>query len=472
MDFRIAQLFLFFYYVRPQDWMPGLIGFNIIKPVIGAWLLALMTREDKSPLPGLVRTPHDWVMMAYFIYVGWTAPAPMDTFKAFLPLVAFYFLYVQSLNSWQRILDFLKWWNWMLIALALLAVLSLIGIDLTGARYMTGLNLDRLCLGTWQHCNPNALGHSVVAIIPLSYLLYFWEAPPLSRFVVFPLCVTIAGWCAWETESKGSFVVGALITLLAFVVGRPRLVQIPVIAASAILGVGALSFLPRMNDMNSLNSDEGVQGRLLAWQEAREVVQLYPNGMGWKQFAAWIQWREGRKVLTIQKSTHSAYVQIGADLGKYGLFLFVAAMWVAGRAVGFHKSLDEDEERCRRAILILLLAYVISGWMINREYHTEYFVLIALSAGLHRLRKRRELDAMAPALNVEDEESPIPGLSSPPPQPAWFLASSGFAAHSTPLPSEPAARIWNRISWIDVIVSIGLTWLVFRIWDHCLETML
>lgn len=66
MEYFFAILFLLVYYLRPQDWAPGMAGVQIVQPLAFFWILAvLIGRSRPSPLPGLFRTPHDWVLVAY-----------------------------------------------------------------------------------------------------------------------------------------------------------------------------------------------------------------------------------------------------------------------------------------------------------------------------------------------------------------------------------------------------------------------
>lgn len=313
MDLRLAQLFLFLYYIRPQDWVQPLIGVNIIRPLMMIWMVVLFTRRERSPLPGLLRTPHDWVLLSYFVYIVWNAPDSQATFSAFFPLLIFYVLTVQSLTDWDKVLKYLKMWNWMLLSIAAMAVGSLYGVDLTGAVDATINNAGRLAIGTWLCNNPNSLGHTVIVAIPASYCLFSWKGGMSSRLIVFPLCAGLAGACAYFTESKGSYLVAGCLLVMVFVIGRPLGVKALALAAAATMGVSALNFLPRMEQMGNLRSDEGVQGRLMAWELARTARDKTMTGEGWRQFVAMITW-EGE---TIRKATHSSYVQVGADIWAY-----------------------------------------------------------------------------------------------------------------------------------------------------------
>lgn len=481
MEFFFAVFFLLFYFLRPQDWVPGLIGMNLIKPIIVTWVAALfMGRSMASPFPGLLRTPHDWVILSYFIYVVWTAPDSTGAFSGFLPLVAFYALTVQSITSWERLLSYLKWWTIALVIVSIIANLIPLGIDLTGGKaYME--EFGRLCIGTWIHGNPNSLAHSVVVVMPVAYLLYFWKGSSLGKWVIFPLFAGLAYWCVFQTASKGAFVVGGITLVSVFVIGRPKMVQVFMAVVSLTVGMSALSFLPRMAQMNDLRADEGVQGRLLAWEMARGVTKTRSTGAGWQEFVALIDWKEGNTVIhDIPKATHSSYVQVGADLGTYGLFLYVAGLWCAVHTLLKFRPANDDEDRCRRALAVLLLATAASGWMINRQYHTEYFLVIAATAALHRLRMSRE-GVAPPAVEAPPEDNNP--LSEDPDDeesaatyemPETERREDGVAPiFSTREDTEtaPPKPFWNRLSLMDLAACSGLTYAIFWCWDYILTSL-
>jgi hypothetical protein len=474
--YRLSLLFLTLYFIRPQDLIPGLAGFSIIRPVMMLWFLALLGERSRSPLPGWLRTPTDWAILFLYAFIAWNAPSEAGAKMGMFSLVVFYYLTTQALSSWERVLGYLRLWNKLLLILASLGALQVLGIDLTHGKELTDFFLGRLALGTWITDNPNALGHTVVVAIPLSYLLFFWRGSTLSRFILFPLCVTLAGWCVYQTGSKGAFIVGGILTVLLFVVGRPRWMQILVVAAALTIGVGALSFLPRMEKMGNLRADDGVQGRLLAWEKAEMALRQNPTGVGWKQFIALVDWKEGNYWhYADPKSTHSSYVQIGADLGQYGLFVWLLVLWTALRSVIFFKSQTDEEERCRRAILLMVIAYMASGWMINREYHTEYYLLVALAAALHRLNVSQSTQPILKPDTAPKEQEPSATISRPAIaglQWAPQTDDTGLWLESVPealtAKGSPTRPVWNRINWLDISVAIAMTWGVIEIWNYVL----
>ncbi len=468
-NYRLAVLFLAFYYIRPQDWLPGLVGFNIVRPLMVAWVMVLMTEGSRSPVRGWFRTPHDWVMLALYTYIVWNAPKEAGATMGMFSLVVFYYLTTQALSSWDRILGYLKAWNIMLVTLAAFGVLQTLGFDITQAKENTEkLFFGRLTLGTWMANNPNALGHTVVAAIPLSYALYFWRGNATGRMIIFPTCSILAAWCAWQTASKGSFLVGAMGLVLVFVIGRPKWIQILVLSAALTGGVGALSFMPRMDRMGDLRSDDGVAGRLLAWERARLSMDRNTYGVGWRQFMAFIDWKEGNYIMTVAKSTHSSYVQVGADLGVYGLFLWLLGIWTALRSLVFFKSANETRERSRRAILLLVVSYAASSWMINREYHTEYYLLIAVAAAVHRLRLAQEIEGEDMSFERHPSNSIAIKSSRHDYSSKSHEADDEVTEDEEISESENKYAIWKRLGFIDLAAGIAFVYIVVQIWDYVL----
>ncbi|MBL9177477.1 MAG: O-antigen ligase family protein [Verrucomicrobiaceae bacterium] len=466
-NYRVALIFLFLYYIRPQDWVPGMAGVNIVRLVMIIWIVVMMAEGLNSPLRGFFRTPHDWAMLAFYVYVVWNAPAEAGAGMGMLSLVVFYYLTTQALSSWSKLLGYLRFWNWLLITIALFGVLQTLGIDITGGKDVTEYGRGRLALGTWTCNNPNALGHTVAAAIPLSYMMFFWRANMFSRIVMFPAALTLIVECTWETQSKGSFLVAAGLLVLVFVVGRPKWIQVIVVASALTAGVGALSFLPRMESMGSLRSEEGVMGRLMVWEAAYQACQNNTTGVGWRQFMGWITVQEGTRWIVQDKSTHSSYVQVGADLGKVGMFLWVLILICALRSIAFYKAEDETQERCRRAILLLLTAYMTSSWMINREYHTEYYLIAAMAAAFHRLAAARILDASEETDKSDDTALAVTPASVGLP---WAPPGSGPVISLYGEPVSPK-RIWLRLDWKDIVMAWAATWGVLQLWDYLLKNL-
>ncbi len=383
MEFSAAILLLTLYYIRPQDWVPGLAGLNVIKPIMLLGLAGLMTRNRRrlldAPWP-FMASPHEWIMVVYTGYILATAQDLKFTMADLLPKVAAFFLVLHSLTSQARLQSFIKWWRWSLVGVTVMGIGTLIGVDFTASRAAMDQNQGRLALHHWMLDNANALGHTLITLLPLLYFGVVKDRP-ISRGLLAIPPAAMACICLWSTQSKGAYLVGAGLLVFCVFLGRPWWMKISILALALGMGGTALSFLPRMNEMGRLRADEGVVGRLMAWEIARNVSRTTTTGEGYRGFNASIKW-EGR---LIPKATHSAYVQVGGDLGVPGLLLYMSTLCCALRALFTCHGVSREMDRLRGALFALLVGYMASGWMINRSYHLEFFLILGAVAAYHKL---------------------------------------------------------------------------------------
>jgi hypothetical protein len=466
MNFRIALLVLGLYYLRPQDWFPGMLGWNLMRPVALVGLIALATRPQGAGFGSLIKTPIDWAMLLYVGFIVITAPEPIDTLKAMLPLAVFYLLTAQGIQERGELVSYFKWWAGLLVALAGIGVAGLYGIDLTGSRGIYESMGERLAIGTYMHNNPNALGHSVITALPLAYALWFRDRDMGSRVVAVGM-ILLAGYCVVLTQSRGAFVVGVGATVLMVVFGKPKVVQVLVVAAAVVMGSTILAAMPRMG--GGLRSDEGVQGRMLVWEQARQVVEAKNTGEGYRKFDGVIRWRQGNRTLYLRKATHGSYIQIGADLGKYGLFFYLLVLWCCLRTTLMKLPRDDEEEvlvRARACLFLLLAAGVASGWMIDRAYHMEYFLLAGACSAFYRqvvAGREREVKEGEASQKGEGEAEVSVGFGEDK-MPKVVVVGGGEGKVARPP--------WRRIWLIDVAAAAAATWAVIWVWDWILKSFL
>ncbi len=512
MDFTAVIIVLVTYFIRPQDWMPGMSGMNIVKPLMALAILAMLTRQRGFSLGALFRSPLDWVMLAYGGYIVVTAPDTTETFKGIFVLLAFYYVTSQALHTRRQLAIYLNWWFASIMIIAAMAVLSEYGIDLTHAHDLTHSvpSIPRLVLNTYLFNNPNSLGHTVVLAIPMAYFIMIWKRG-LGRRIIGLGCILLAGYCVYLTQSKGAYLAGLAVFAASQIVGRRPIVQVIVLALGVTFGWALVSQLPRMEQLTNARQDEAILGRLLAWEEARAISRQLPNGEGWKQFQAVIEF-DGEEVV---KATHSAYILIGAELGRYGMFLFLAVLYCGLRIIVRERPPSVTDDRSRRILFVLLAGYIISGWMIDRSYHLEYFLMSGAIASFHR-RLGVRLGAVEPDSDQDEEEeeekdeedgegdddttdetpeSREPHEKTPEVperEPAMVAGSENpdevrrkhridaDAIHDlgdvemSGLVSEiveeelEQVRYWRRFGVLDLIFCIGLTKFAFEMWDYIL----
>ena len=522
MDFKLVVLVLLTYYIRPQDWVGGMSGINIMKPLMALTLFALFTRRRGFSMSSLVRTPLDWAVVAYGAYIIFTAPSGQRPLTPIVILLAYYFVTSQALSTPRRLAIYLRCWLGAILVVAGMAVLSMHGLDLTGAKDLTNVVPDkpRLVLNTYLFKNANSLGHTVVIAIALSYLLLFWKRPLPSKIVA-AVAIALAAYCVYLTKSKGAYLVGASLLVAAVIIGRHRIFQLICLLLAATVGWTGLSQLPRMAGLETARRDEAIMGRMLAWEQARRVSKESSTGEGFKNFRPMIIFEEEE----INKATHSSYVLIGAELGPTGMLFFLGVLYCSIRILLTARCTRIEDERSRKAMFILLLAYLLSGWLIDRSYHMEYFLLAGAVAAFHRRlgveagilepdtgavenerylleggeeeetdqeEKEQELELDPEPAPVRDgppdefEEEPRPSYTGP--DLAYAKSSSrssnphgrqGFSALEEVDTSEVAEEAieealterayWRKFGIVDILLVLLFSRIVFEVWDYLLK---
>ena len=506
MDLVTVVLFLILYYLRPQEWLGIFATIHFVQILMLSGLATLFFREQGFRLRDLFRTPHDWAVFAFWLWIVVSAPHPWEAFKQNANLYIFYIIIVQALRSVPRLRIFALWWTLLIVIVALLALASKWGFDPLESLEITNTTMrGRLILNLSIFNNPNGLGHSVVPVIPMLYYYFIWKRPVVSRVIGMGLLV-IPLYCIYLTLSKGAFLCAGITILATMAFGRPKGVQALILAAAFLFGTAALWTLPRMNELDKAKSDEAIQGRVAAFKHGYELLQTLTKGVGkgeWGKdpyITSYIpvllpgrstgQDGKGRTVLQAihySKAPHSSYVCIGAELGKPGLFLFLGVLYCCLRTTITARTENTEEERIRRILFVLVISYIVSSWMVDFEYRPTFFMFTAAIAALHRhllgLLEEKEKPAEEPesdpALPIwrTPQLLPQPALAGMPSEsslardllPAESTHVSSFA---TPLSTQfRIAFNWNRLGWFDLFLITILTAATIRFWAYIMLRM-
>ena len=471
MDFTCIVLFLAIYHLKPQEWTTVFSTIRFAQLTMIASVATLFLRERSLKVADFFRTPHDWVMFAFFGWIAIASPTPIDTGKDFLNRLVFYVVTVQTLTNWDRIKRFLGWWTEYFF-------------DPLGSHAIThGIMKDRLILNLSMVNNPNALGHSVVPVISMLYYFCIWKRPIFMKEIGL-LAFILPLWCVYLTYSKGAYVAGAATMLATLMFGRPKTVQAILLAVALIGGVTALQTLPRMNELQSTKTDEAIQGRIKAFTFGRGYYDTLTRGVGQGRFIESLM-----RDHNYYKASHSTYVQTGAELGRPGMFLFMLLIWVNARTLLFAKTQNPEQERIRRILFVLLFTYCVSGWMVDFAYRASFFLFTATIAAFHRMLylKAEETAAAdlapepAPAWRPARLEPALANVTGPslPAEASLSIAPSG--EKPTPLPwlhreekAEPTEApepkpVWNRIGLLDLAATAALLLTMERFWAFAIR---
>jgi len=536
MDFVILIIFLGLYYFRPQEWYSD---FNAIRPVellsfLAVWSMFAVKRLRPRDL---FYTPLDRLALCYFLWTIMSGLQPAVNIQYIQAGFLFYFLAACSLDSIPRLKIFLKWWCAFILIIASLAIASLHGFDPLDSNTLTqGIMKGRLVLNLSIFDNPNALAHGIIPAVPLLFYLVFWRRIFMKAGL---LLMVIPLYCIYLTVSKGAMLCGFATLLATLTFGRSKPAQIVILVLALGLGYGALYKLPRMNELNHAQSDPAIQGRVAAFAFGMEQMRTHFFGIGFGNFKPlFLRYGPLEKVRVLRqgvkgsrdvyvsrhymKATHSSFNENGSEFGFIGLFLFVGILYCCIRTLLLVKSEDDDEERIRRALFAMVVAYGVSSWMVDFCYRPTFFMFVAAISAFHRHLLRKQSAASAPVEItplLEDRPwlprrgpiklpgIPLPGLAAPLPCLASevTLAPSGVSAvqHGVETAASPVGAalvssrqfptsgrvlpwhkpefsleetlrkkfIWDRLGILDLVIMLVLTYCTVLYWQHLIKTM-
>jgi hypothetical protein len=462
MDYFAVIAFLVIYYVRPHEWIAGVSMLRPVTLTVALGLFALFTRESGLRLKDVLKTPHDYLLLLHFFWMAYASPPFFSTVGETYSLFVFYIMIVQTLTNFERIRQFLVWWATAIFIIAFLAVASEFGFDPMGGHYLVhNTRLEgRLILNTSLFDNPNALGHSVVPLLGMIYLLQVWRKGAVSFNGAFGTSI-IPLYCIYLTQSKGSYISAFVSFITTINFKKPLFVQAFTIVAALTLGIAGMKMLPRMGDLGRGPEDreEGIQGRVMAWQYSMQCLES-GTLLGYKQFIGSFY-----SIYGYPKASHSSYIQIGGELGYPGLCLFVSSLYLCFRTLTKAQTRTVEEERVRRTLFVLLFSFVTSSWMVDFAYRATFFMIVGAVAAFHRLylippsQRPDELED-----DEDDEDEQIVRVNF-----------GGDAIESEGEKRDPEMKdanfqpIWNRFRVIDIPLFILLTYLTKQFWTFAMN---
>jgi hypothetical protein len=471
LDFICACLLLFLWFVRPQDIFTFISGVSLVKYLMYAGIVATVRRPAGLTMAKIFATPTDWLVTAYCVWAIYATPEHTDTAKEVFTYFSFHVVTALALTSWKKIETYINVWLFCLGILAFLAVSTHWGFELVdGSAELTAIFHDRLTLNTWIFRNPNALAHGVIALITGGIAWFMMSGA--SQRVLGALLVALALHCVLLTESKGAFLAVAGGLTLLYLFKRPVWFQLIVILFAWGVGLVVLKSLPRMNTLSK--SDEGIQGRMIAWQQAKSSMESTTTGVGLKRFQGYVPVRNAKlhRTIYIPIATHGSYVRHGADLGYMGLLLYAGVFYGGFRLLIQAQTVPgSDAGRAQRTIYALLATTTVSCWMVDRAYHMDYFLLTGLLSAFHRRFKPPEQTKEEQEAEENDAATnSLSALALPTAEvvPGTVTAVTvGGGDIPEPEPDEHGAikLPWDRIGLFDLVVMYLVMDYIIYFWD-------
>lgn len=363
-----------FLYIRPQDYVPAMLGMKIML-IIGGGTFALMILH-MAVQKRQIRLAHGpqnpfmlWLYVAIIVsrvmtfYMAGIPAAIMD----FLSVLLMYLLIANLVTTPRRMSGILVLVTGLTVALAVSGIVQYFtGIGLGGEVTYEG----RIrAIGIFS--DPNDLGLAIVMVMPFLFLKIM-ERGKLFERLGSTIVLGILTYALYLTESRGDIMAFGGLLMLLFI---RRVGKVAGLIVGGVAMVALFALAPRMSTIST--GEASAYGRIQAWAIGLDLFQTHPLfGIGYNNFTQYHF-----------RTAHNSFVLCAAELGWFGLFPWVMLIYISIKnnayiSRRFHEMKRHDMALYATAIQYSLLAYCMGAYWLSRTYSEVLYTMIGLSTAL------------------------------------------------------------------------------------------
>jgi putative inorganic carbon (hco3(-)) transporter len=378
-------LFMVDYYVRPDWWIPGLVGFPLLKTISLLIVLAVVFSSSNIQW----RIPREIIFLGLLIVQLWLSVVfspiwrggpfkVMQEFSQVFPLIVILYWTVRSMRRLRWIL---------FIQAASIAAISIISI--VSAHAPNG-RLQGVLSGMYGNSNDFALLIDISVPLCLAFALttrrslakLMWTVGILAMiYAVFltasrggAMALCVAGLvCLWQLGVKGRrfylFLVVPIVIMVVWLYSGNTLRQ----------RFGQTSVDPANNNSRT-EASESAEGRKELFFKSLKVTAEHPLfGIGSGNFAV---------VSGNWHVTHNSYTQMSAEGGIPAFCLYIFIFWRAIanlREVKKYRKSGKSSRLFAMALEASLAAYLVGSFFDSLTYQLFPYYLIAYAGALRRI---------------------------------------------------------------------------------------
>ncbi|GAB4167760.1 MAG: hypothetical protein Kow00108_00350 [Calditrichia bacterium] len=375
--------YLFFLYIRPQDWVPFFLGFPI-DYLLFAFIITVgfVTHQFKIEFTPINVFFILWIIVITFASfsnaeisegIDWA----IEYIKRFIVFLTFLFV-AHNINRFKRVV------YTMIILSAILGIQNIYqvqhGVGWAGqelgwideAARLAGEKGRAKWVGLWDGMNVLCL----LMIVNIPFLMQFYNTGK-SKFIKLFLLINsiLILYGAFLTKSRGGFLTFIIIVFLYF---RKKFNSLfgKILIIIVILGIigAAPSRFKTIND-----DSDSAANRIDMWYEGFDMVRYKPFfGIGMGNYAEY----------TGTKIAHNSFIQIMGETGLIGLYVWLTIIYIIFKNLIRARNSLEDKEsdlaRYLEAAFITLIGYLVSSLFITTEF-VLFYMLLGIAASLTRI---------------------------------------------------------------------------------------
>jgi len=377
LAFKMICLYLFVEYVRPQSIITWLDFLPWAKLFLLGSLIGVFMEKDRK----WVSSPINKWMILFFLSVLWStlnAHYPEFSYKNlanFYTWLVIYFLIINIVTTPQRLLFFL--------AIFCIASFKLsFSLAITWAK--RGFSFASWGLsgppGFFQNSGELAIQMVVFWPIGLAIALSLKPYVPVWKYRVLMLMPITASMVILGASSRGGQLAMVVQFFLRFF---KQIFKVKVLVGIIVVVAAGWHFLPEEQKMRfaESGSDKTSQQRLLYWENGYQMMNDFPlTGVGYFNFRHYYEDYYSEDMLySSAQLPHNIFVQVGADLGYIGLFIYLMLILSALFAL---TKIGKDTVpsifgELSIAFKISLIGFVVAGQFVSVVYYPFMWVQLA-----------------------------------------------------------------------------------------------
>jgi O-antigen ligase len=398
LAYRTLVLFSFVYFVRPEDFIPGLSYLYLARILGGVTLLALIfgvkrSERGRIPLEGKILIALLVQMLLCIPTAYWRGGSydiVVNRFSKGVIVALLIPLVVTGVKELRRLL---------FIQAASITVM-------TFASILAHHTMDGRLMGIQKGIleNPNDLAINIAINFPLCMGFFFAAKKGLPKLLwgAGLFCILYGVVATYSRSGMIAMTITGLICLWEFGVRGKRPLLLASTAICGVLAVGALVANPRyLHRISSLvvapergvlgsgtmesHGEASLQARTELLKESLRIMAHHPLfGVGPGMFPA---------VTGNWRVVHNTYTELGAEAGLPALILFVALLITAGRRIRTVRKLpgyaaDPDIRLWTSALWAGLAGYAAGAVTASTEYTLFPYFLVGYICALYQIASK------------------------------------------------------------------------------------
>jgi putative inorganic carbon (HCO3(-)) transporter len=343
--------------------------------LIAVWAVRTAITKSKLYLQenGLLLLYLFFLTMALSIPLSFWPTKSFNTFVDMLKILAFVILFIHLLDTRKKLKIFL--WVFLLVN-CFLAVNAIKDFILLGPNALL-IRVSGGGEGFLGNANDFAIALNIA--LPFSFYLFLREKKKNYKVLYFFFFILLTLGVI-STGSRGGFLSLIVVFLYFIMKSRQKLLGF---FAILLLGLAIFLFAPpeywqRQTTITSYQQDESAMGRINSWKVGIRMFADRPLlGVGIGAYEV----SHGSKYGGPWLVAHNAYIQIGAELGIFGLLLYLGLIFYIYRQatvlIAFYQRDNYLESICL-GVKGALLTYAVGSFFLSVGYYPHLYLLLSI----------------------------------------------------------------------------------------------